>query len=46
VDDEQAFLERLAGNLLVLHRFALRHLGAMALGVLVVDTLGHGDPFT
>src|SRR5262249_38634870 len=42
VDDEQALLELLAGDFLVLHRLALRHLGAMALGLLFVDTLRHG----
>ena len=33
MDDEQALLDGLAGDLGVLHRLALRHLGAMALGL-------------
>ena len=41
MDDEQALLDLLAGHLLVLNGLALGHLGAMALGVLVVG-LGHG----
>ena len=33
MDDQQALLDRLAGHLRVLHGLALRHLGAMALGL-------------
>src|SRR4029078_7170126 len=46
VDDEQALLDLLVGDLGVLHRLALRHLGAVPLGLGVVDTLVHGCPFT
>src|SRR6516165_12545730 len=42
VDDEEALLELLAGDFLVLHRLALRHLGAMALGLLLVHAFRHG----
>ena len=42
MDDEEPLLDLLTGHLLVLDRLALRHLGAMALGILVVDWLGHG----
>ena len=39
VDDQQALLDRLAGDLGILHGLALGHLGAMALGFLLVDRL-------
>ena len=45
VDDEKPFLDRLAGDLGVLHRLALRHLGAMAFRLSLVDRFGHGLPF-
>src|SRR5262249_27610497 len=44
MDDEETFLDRLAGDLSVLHRFALRHLGAMAFDLGLVDRFGHGLP--
>ena len=46
VDDQQAFLDRLAGYLGVLHSLALRRLGAMALGFGLVDRIAHALPFT
>ena len=43
MDDEEPLLDLvLPATSCVLHRLALRHLGAMALGFLVVDWLGHG----
>src|SRR6185369_14317381 len=42
MDDQQALLDGLARHLLVLASFPVRHLGAMALGLLVVDRFGHG----
>src|SRR5215471_2570926 len=46
VDDEEPLLDRrLAGDLAILHRLALRHLGAMALGLGGIDRLGHGISF-
>ena len=42
MDDEQALLDRLSGDFGVLHRLALRHLGAMPFGFGVVDRLRHG----
>src|SRR5262249_5774511 len=44
--DQKALLDRLFGDLGVLHGFALRHLGAMALGRGFIGGLGHGRPFT
>ena len=42
VDDEQAFfIDRLAGNLGILNGLALRHLGAVALFLFLVDRLHH-----
>ena len=46
VDDEQALLDFLVGDLGVLHGLALRHLGAMAFGLGFIDGLAHGCPFT
>ena len=50
VDDQQAFLDRLAGDFGVLHRFAFRHLRAMAFGFGRIDAFRHGVlssvPFT
>jgi hypothetical protein len=42
MDDEQALLGLLSGDLFVLHRLALCHLGAMALGLLLIDSFRHG----
>src|SRR4029078_3894557 len=42
VHDQQALLDGLARHLLILPRLAVRHLGAMALGLLVVDRFAHG----
>src|SRR5262245_66172413 len=44
VHDEEALLDRLAGDLGVLHRFAFRHLAAMAFDLGLVDRFGHGLP--
>ena len=46
MDDQQTLLDRLSGDLGVLHGFALCHLGAMALGLGVVDGVAHRGPFT
>src|SRR5262249_5098461 len=44
VDDEEAFLDRFAGNLGILHRFALRHFVAMAFELVFVDRPRHASP--
>src|SRR4029077_15048645 len=44
VHDQEAFLDGLFGDLRVLRRLALRHLGAVAFAVF--DDLGHACPFT
>src|SRR6185295_5956018 len=45
VDDQQPFLDFLVRDLGILHGLALRHFGAMALGLGVVHVT-HGSPFT
>src|SRR5260370_10132215 len=44
MDDEETFLDGLAGDLGILHRFALRRLGAMAFDLSLVDRFHHGLP--
>src|SRR5215471_15939300 len=44
MDDEETFLGGLAGDLGILHRFALRHLGAMALDLGPIGRFHHGLP--
>jgi len=44
VDDEQALFDGLFRYFRVLHRLALRHLGAMTLGLAFIDGLAHGSP--
>src|SRR5580658_7591162 len=49
VNDQQTLLGGLAGDLGILHRLALRHLGAVAFGLGLIDWLAHGAyklPFT
>src|SRR5262245_3508553 len=46
VDDQQAFLDGFGGDLGVLNRLALRHLGAMAFCLGVLRCRGHSVPFT
>src|SRR3984893_9290422 len=44
MDDEETFLDGLAGDLGILDRFALRRLGAMAFDLSLVDRFHHGLP--
>src|SRR5262249_9714247 len=46
VDDEQPFFYGLGGDLGILNGFALRHLGAMTFGFVLVDAPGHDVSFT
>src|SRR5262249_59632783 len=47
MDDEKSLLgNRLGGDLCVLRRLAVRHLGAMALLLLLIDWGGHGSTFS
>src|SRR5258708_20901390 len=46
VYDEKSLFDSLFRDFGVLNGFALRHLGAMALGLRVVDSLGHFVSFT
>src|SRR5262245_38692130 len=41
MDDKQTLFNRLGGNLRILHRLALRHLGAMTLGLALVNRSAH-----
>jgi hypothetical protein len=41
VDDQQPLFDRLAGDLRVLHRLALGHLGAMPFGHALIETVSH-----
>jgi hypothetical protein len=41
VDNEQALLDRLAGDFGILNRFTLGHLGTMALGFGRIGWFGH-----
>ena len=45
MDDEKALLDFFLGDLGILHRFALRHFGAMAFGFGLVDRFRHGVSF-
>src|SRR5262249_11626020 len=44
VDDEEAFLDCFAGNLGILHCFALRHFVGMAFELVFVGLSGHASP--
>ena len=47
MDDEQSFLRnRLGGDLRVLRCLAVRHLGAMALLLVLLQVFGHGSTFS
>ena len=46
MDDEQALLDGLGGDLGVLHGLALGHLGAMALLLVLLHVFGHGSTFS
>jgi hypothetical protein len=45
MDDEKTLLDRLSGDLCVLHEFTLRHLRAMTLDLMLVDWAAHASPF-
>ena len=45
MDDEKALLHGLAGDLGILHRLALCHLGAVTFDLGLLDRFGHGLPF-
>ena len=45
MDDEKALLHGLAGDLGILHRLALGHLGAVTFCLGFLDRFGHGLPF-
>ena len=44
MDDEETFLDRLGGDLGILHRLALRHLGAMTIGLVLFNRSAHVSP--